>query len=139
MSMRTLVVSFTVVACVAAVERPAVADGGIGAPPPSAGSPASDSNAQETRKIVDISLLGVGVVVAGVGAALALKYNHPLGGCDAQGVCAGWEDSRVPLGLAMVGAGVFMTAVGTVLWLQVPKTTARVAFGPSGAILRGTF
>jgi hypothetical protein len=82
--------------------------------------------------------LGLGVVAGGLGAAMAVKYSHSIGGCDAQGVCT-QEDGRVPLGLGLTLVGASLAAVGTIVWLQAPNTSTRVAISPFGAVLAGTF
>jgi hypothetical protein len=138
MSIRALIVCSTIAASVVVAARPAFATDGANASPAPAGTPPTISNSDESQKIVGVSLLGVGAVVGGIGAVMAIKYNHTIGGCDAQGVCT-QEDGRVPLGLGMAMIGASVAAIGTILWLQVPRTSTRVAITASGAIVAGTF
>jgi hypothetical protein len=102
---------------------------------PPAASVSEESDPQETRKIVGVSLLGLGLVAAATGTVMALRYDHAIGGCDAQGVCT-QEDGRVPLGIGVAMVGVSMAFVGTLLWLQAPRASRRLAFTSSGIGVR---
>jgi hypothetical protein len=114
--------------------RSARAEGGVATAPRT--QPVSEEpDPNETRKIVGVSLLAGGVVAAATGAALALKYSHSIGNCDRAGACT-QEDGRVPLGLGVAMIGAAMAFVGTILWLQVPGRTTRVAVTSSGIGVR---
>jgi hypothetical protein len=115
------------------------ADADPAAPSSNASMPVVPLETHEGRKMVGVALLGVGIVVAATGAVMAIKYNHAIGDCNSRGFDCSVEDSRVPIGLFMIGGGTAMALIGTIVWLQVPKTTTRVAFTPSGAMLAGTF
>ena len=106
---------------------------------PSAGtSPSASDDPYETRRIVDITLLGAGLAIAATGGYLAVKYNHAIGGCDVQGHCT-QEDGRVPLGLGMLIVGGALAGAGAMFWLQIPSTSAHVSVVPNGLVVAGSF
>jgi hypothetical protein len=108
-------------------------------PATSAGVPAPvASESGEDRKIVGITLLGAGVVAIAAGTALAINYDRPVGPCDARFVCPE-NSNRVPLGLLIAGIGGTMGWIGTLLWLQAPKTNTTIGMTTSGLLLSGRF
>lgn len=138
--LRDLVVVSTIVAWLLCSLSQAQAAGPAPAPAPSAGvgTPETSESSAEDRKIAGISLLAAGVIAIAIGTTMGIRYDHGLGPCDARGICGG-EDNRVPLGWLIAGIGGGMGWLGTLLWLQAPKTNTTVGMTTSGVVFSGRF
>jgi hypothetical protein len=139
MSTRSIALPVSFAIMLASVRPARAAEPGSAAQPSKTGSESAGTDPYETRRIVDITLLTVGLTTAAVGGYFAIKYNRAIGTCDPQGINCTQEDGRVPLGLGMLMVGGALAMVGGVFWLQIPSTATRVSLVPNGLAMSGSF